>query len=212
LQPTLEAAQSVLRPIAEAKEQSGVKDEQKIKLYADRGYFSRSDLKNCEDSGFLTYVPAPVHRTESAGFYSKSSFIFNKHDNTYTCPAGEILTKHQLKKRKGMFITEYKNAKACQGCALKSRCTKAKARHVSRWEHEECLEQNRQRLEDEPDAMKTRGSLVEHPFGTIKDYILNGGFLVRGKEKVQAELSMAQLCYNLKRVLNIVNFQELMAI
>ena len=38
-----------------------------------------------------------------------------------------------------------------------------------------------------------------------------GGFLMRGLEKVRAEFSLTALAYNLRRVLNIVGFAELMA-
>ena len=38
-----------------------------------------------------------------------------------------------------------------------------------------------------------------------------GTFLMRGLEKVRAEFSLTALAYNLRRVLNIVAFAELMA-
>jgi hypothetical protein len=45
---------------------------------------------------------------------------------------------------------------------------------------------------------------VEHPFGTIKHQILgNARLLVRGMKGAQAELSLAVLAYNLKRVFNM---------
>jgi hypothetical protein len=38
-----------------------------------------------------------------------------------------------------------------------------------------------------------------------------GAFLLRGLEKVRAEFSLTALAYNLRRGLNIVGFEELMA-
>ena len=38
-----------------------------------------------------------------------------------------------------------------------------------------------------------------------------GAFLTRGLERVRAEFSLTALAYNLRRVLNIVGFAELMA-
>jgi hypothetical protein len=38
-----------------------------------------------------------------------------------------------------------------------------------------------------------------------------GAFLMRGLEKVRAEFSLTALAYNLRRVLNIVGFADLMA-
>jgi len=45
---------------------------------------------------------------------------------------------------------------------------------------------------------------VEHPFGTIKQWMNQGAFLMRGPEKVRGEFSLTALAYNLRRVLNIV--------
>ena len=59
--------------------------------------------------------------------------------------------------------------------------------------------------------MQKRKELVEHPFGTIKHWMDQGYFLTRGFEKVTGEMSLTALCYNIKRVLNIVNVKELMA-
>jgi hypothetical protein len=39
-----------------------------------------------------------------------------------------------------------------------------------------------------------------------------GAFLMRGLKKVRAEFSLTALVYNLRRVLNIVEFAELMAV
>ena len=56
-----------------------------------------------------------------------------------------------------------------------------------------------------------RRETVEHPFGTIKQWMNQGAFLMRGLEKVRAEFSLTALAYNLRRVLNLVSFTELMA-
>jgi hypothetical protein len=38
-----------------------------------------------------------------------------------------------------------------------------------------------------------------------------GGLLMRGLDRVRAEFSLTALAYNLRRVLNLVGFTELMA-
>jgi hypothetical protein len=52
--------------------------------------------------------------------------------------------------------------------------------------------------------VKKRGSIVEHPFGTIKRMLGWDHFLVRGKEKVSGENALIMFAYNFKRVLNIL--------
>jgi len=67
------------------------------------------------------------------------------------------------------------------------------------------------RLAQRPDVLSQRRAVVEHPFGSIKQWMNQGAFLMRGLEKVRGEFSLTALAYNLRRVLNLVGFQELMA-
>ena len=67
------------------------------------------------------------------------------------------------------------------------------------------------RLAKRPDVLDRRRETVEHPFGSIKQWMNQGAFLMRGLKKVRAEFSLTALAYNLRRVLNIVEFAELMA-
>ncbi len=67
------------------------------------------------------------------------------------------------------------------------------------------------RLAKRPDVLDRRRETVEHPFGTIKQWMNQAAFLMRGLEKVRAEFSLTALAYNLRRVLNIAGFADLMA-
>ena len=67
------------------------------------------------------------------------------------------------------------------------------------------------RVAAHPEKMKLRKQLCEHPFGTIKRFFGYTHFLLKGLTQVGAEWSLITLAYNLKRVLNLVNFETLMA-
>jgi len=67
-----------------------------------------------------------------------------------------------------------------------------------------------QRLKNNPEKMRLRGQLAEHPFGTIKRGMSHGYFLLRGLKKVAAEMSLTVLSYNLKRVVNILGVEKMM--
>ena len=61
--------------------------------------------------------------------------------------------------------------------------------------------------------VKKRGSLAEHPFGTIKRSLGWDHFLVRGTLKVSGENALIMLSYNFKRLLNLIGitlFQKLL--
>jgi len=87
---------------------------------------------------------------------------------------------------------------------------KAKQRAIRRWEHEAVLETVQKRLDQNPDAMRTRRETVEHPFGTMKMRIGATHFLCKTLPKVATEMALGVLTYNLTRVLNIVGFEKLM--
>ena len=82
---------------------------------------------------------------------------------------------------------------------------------VSQLENEAVLDRMQARLAKRPDIIGVRRSTVEHPFGSIKQWMNQGAFLMRGLEKVRGEFSMTALAYNLRRVLNLVGFEALMA-
>ena len=77
-------------------------------------------------------------------------------------------------------------------------------------ENEAVLDRMQARLGARPEVLEERRKVVEHPFGTIKQWMNEGAFLMRGLEKVRGEFSLTALAYNLRRVLNIVGFTELM--
>lgn len=61
--------------------------------------------------------------------------------------------------------------------------------------------------------IKKRGSLAEHPFGTIKQHLGWTHFLVRGREKVSGENALIMFSYNFRRLLNLIGialFKKLM--
>ena len=58
--------------------------------------------------------------------------------------------------------------------------------------------------------MKKRQAMVEHPFGTIKSSFGYRDFLTKGMESVGAEMSLAALIYNLKRVINVLGVAPLL--
>jgi hypothetical protein len=105
----------------------------------------------------------------------------------------------------------YVNKAACSDCAIRSRCTNGTFRTVSRLNNEAVLDRVQARLAARPDILARRREMVEHPFGSIKQWMNQAAFLMRGLENVRGEFSLTALAYNLRRVLSLVGFTELMA-
>ena len=79
-------------------------------------------------------------------------------------------------------------------------------------ENEDPLDRMAKRVAARPDILDRRREIVEHPFGSIKQWMNQGAFLMRGLEKVRAEFSLTALVYNLRRALNILGVSKLLAV
>lgn len=59
--------------------------------------------------------------------------------------------------------------------------------------------------------MEQRKCLSEHPFGTIKRTLGAYYFLLKGKAKVEAEMALFCLSYNMRRAITMLGVQPLIA-
>jgi transposase/IS5 family transposase len=184
---------------------------EKIDVVADKGYFRTEDIASCEEAGLTPHVPRPQRGAAvKNGFFRKDEFHYDAEQNAYICPAGQALTPIREGKRRALKKVDYGNAKACRACALRPHCTKD-VRAVSRLENEDALDRMAERLRARPEILERRREIVEHPFGSIKQWMNQGAFLMRRLEKVRAEFSLTALAYNLRRALNILGMEKLMA-
>jgi Transposase DDE domain len=67
------------------------------------------------------------------------------------------------------------------------------------------------RLDADPDKMRVRRQTVEHPFGTIKAWMGSMHFQMKTLKKVGAEMALHVLAYNMKRVMQILGSEGLIA-
>ena len=145
-----------------------------------------------------------------AGLFRKDEFKYDAESDEILCPGGQRLRPFSSSVLRGLKKINYANKQACRDCAIRSRCTNNSFRSVSRMQNEAVLDRMQSRLGKRPEVLNQRRQVVEHPFGTIKQWMNQGAFLMRGLEKVRGEFSLTALAYNLRRVLNLVGFAELM--
>ena len=212
--------------VSELKKYFEIKD--KTVVVADAGYFEEKEIiKAEEDENFEVYVSHPRDSQNQktkvkekkdevpAKGFKKDDFKYDKERDVFQCPEGGVLTKQgngSVDKRTGTRKYEY-ISKNCNGCSKRTLCTKSKyGRSVKVTEffneinafREKCNTDIGKRL------LAKRKELVEHPFGTIKHSWGYRCFMQKGKEAVAAEFSFIAFIYNLRRVLNIVEFDVLM--
>jgi hypothetical protein len=179
---------------------------------ADRGYFKGEEILQCEEAGISALVPKPLASGSKAdGRFDKRDFVYDPKRDEYRCPAGERAIWRTTTVEKGQTLHRYWPS-ACPHCPLKSQCTPSAYRRVTRWEHEQVLDDMQRRLDRTPEASRVRRQMVEHPFGTLKAWMGSTHFLTKTLPRVRTELSLHVMAYNLKRMLQIFGTQMLVAL
>jgi len=193
-----------------AKETKATLEVEKLDAVADRGYFNSEEILACEEAGITVTLPKPMTSNSKAeGRFGKQDFVYVAEDDVYLCPAGERLSYRYTNEEDGKTLRRYWTT-ACQACALKSKCTTARERRISRWEHEAVLETVQARLDQNPDKMRVRRQTVEHPFGTIKSWMGSTHFQMKTLKHVGTEMALHVLAYDMKRVMSILGVGGLM--
>ena len=187
-----------------------VLDVPEVELVADRGYYKTEDIIACEKAGIIPHVPKP-DRSPAAGkgMFPKSQFIYLPERNIYICPGGAEMKPILRTKTRDEPETGYANISACRTCALKPKCSGSRYRRIRRYDNENSLDQMAERIAQRPELACIRRSTVEHPFGSIKKWMGQDAFLMRGLENVRGEFSLTALAYNIRRAINLVGLPAL---
>lgn len=185
---------------------------EKLTVVVDTGYESAIEIKKCIDEEITPIIPKANKQKaqEDKGVFVREKFIYHEQSDSYRCPNNQEIKRTnstQIKREKLLF--NYRSSSAvCKNCPLRDKCLPQQTpyKQLFRWEHEEVIEKhNRHMQTDEAKTIiKQRGSIVEHPFGTIKRTLGWDHFLVRGIEKVSGENSLIMFSYNFRRVINLI--------
>lgn len=193
----------------------------------DKGYHKGSELKTAQELGVKTLVAIPDVSSASMApdpAYNVSEFVYNKKDNTYTCPQGHALitngnwyqksnTSHKRKNGNTYLVQHFKTP-ACKTCPMINFCTKntgGRGRVIERSEYQDYVDQNRINIEKNKAVYKQRQSIIEHNYGTIKRQ-WNFHFILtkKGMERAASDVGMMFVAYNLRRLLNLIDKKDLL--
>jgi transposase len=199
-----------LEPMArQAKEQL---EQPELTVTADAGYSNGKQFQACEDANITAYVPPSRSKNSSRKgkeFFDRSAFTYDAQHDRYQCPAGQLLIFKQL--HNGDRV--YKAVNDCTSCPLKGQCTDAERRYLSRHAHEDAFDRMEHRMQAHPEMMVSRRSIVEHPFGNLKQWLFgNGRFLLQQLDGARAEMALAINAYNLKRAIKVLGTRQMMAL
>jgi transposase len=182
---------------------------EELGVVADRGYYRGEEIVDCEKANITAYLPKPdTSPNRAKGQFGREAFRYLAEDDEYQCPGGQRLVHRMTTQEKGKTLHRYWTT-ACRQCLIKAQCTSGKERRMTRWEHEAVLETAQTRLVRNPDMMRIRRATVEHPFGTLKAWMGTTHFLTKTLDRVNTEMSLHVLAYNLKRMMNIMGTKPL---
>jgi transposase len=177
---------------------------------SDKGYTTGEQLALCAKENITTYSSPKDSSSDKNGLFNIDEFEYDLENDRYTCPAGDILNTNGSEYKKGSYTVKHYKTKACKTCGLKDQCTKNKnGRLIERSTHQEVVDNNRKRVEANPEYYRQRQQIIEHQFGTLKRQWGFTHTLVRGKPNVLTEVRLMMIIYNLKRALSIFGEIEL---
>ena len=178
----------------------------------DKGYHTGTEFDYANKHGVEVMVAIPdvaSHAPDVA--FDVEHFQYSKENDQYTCPAGQKLTTNGrwYNKKHGKTTNKMKHykTKACLSCTFFERCTQnKKGRLIERTEHADLIAANKERIEKNKEIYRKRQAIVEHPFGVIKRqwdfyYIMTKKTIKRAS----ADVGLIFICYNLRRIMNLVD-------
>jgi transposase len=185
----------------------------------DKGYHNGEKIDECARHGIRTLISPPAASRSgeipTPEFYN-DKFIYNPQTDSYTCPAGQTLTTngtlYNVKSWNGNTQIKQYKTRGCRTCACHSKCTsspKERGRILQRSIYQDVVEKNDHRVMAEKEKYRRRQEMVEHPFGVVKRQWGYDHVFLKGIDKVEAESNLIFLCYNLKRVINILGINLL---
>lgn len=117
-------------------------------VVADSKYGTTANFFDCHDHGIAAHIPVLKQTQDQQErrrkIFPESRFIYDSQTDTYSCPAGQTLSKRKHWVDRKAF--EYVTAKGvCQNCSLRAQCTQSESggRTLKRHERQELLDQVR---------------------------------------------------------------------
>ena len=177
---------------------------------ADAGYANNPELERIAKQDIRVIVPSKSQASKKIKPFAKKNFIYDKAKDCYTCPEGNILSYRYTDYKGQRIYTILKNA--CKYCRQLGICTTIRGNRVIARVEDEELKEKFEALYQQPDSQQIynlRKEKVELPFGHIKRNLKFDAFLLRGKDGVKAEVSLAATCFNMARMITIIGVMGL---
>jgi len=179
-------------------------------LLVDCGYVTGMDLAGCATQGVTLYGPWKENdwsKPKKPAVWSKDHFRRDGDLDAYVCPAGPLLKRSGCHKqgcsggREVRMETYRGEARTCQTCPLREKCTTSKksGRSVQRSEHEDLIQAHRAWMEtaEAKRVYRLRGQTIEIVFADVEEHRGLRRFSGHGLARVRTEFALEVLLHNL---------------
>jgi len=210
-----------ITPMAESAKE--IFETDSITVTADAGYASIQDITAAMNHGVEVHIagtdfdiclPAEAGEDTEITGHHNGRCVYIPERNITLCPMGNVLYPSSYDKTNGAIFCNYE---ACRQCTYK--CTKKtrgfyhhirmSSENFSKDFNDKDLVIKQVRIKPDKEIIKLRKSIVEHPFGTVKQNMNARNCLMKGIKNVAGEFSLTFLAYNIKRAINIIGYEKL---
>lgn len=171
-------------------------------IVGDKGHHSGENLRGIAERGLIPLISSPCQTRGAEGF-RREDFCYDAENDSYTCPAGQRLTRRLARQDTRLFQAR---GAVCRACPHFGVCTKSKTgRGLSISHDDEIIQQNRVRVHH-PDArpiMMIRRQRGEAPFGYFKQFGGLGRLTGHGLTFATKKALIAGMGWNLLRMLKV---------
>jgi transposase len=178
----------------------------KIKaVAADKNYCSGKNLRELEEKGIEPFIPAQKHPNTTGGI-EKSSFVYDKQEDIYICPSGNVLQYCHTTKRQAK-VYAVKN-KECFSCPMREKCTSGtKIRYVQHSIYKDEYNRLAVRIKSYGGIKmrRIRQITTEPLFAEAKQNHGLSKFMTRGIQKAKKNSILIASIQNLKRLMMFCN-------
>jgi transposase len=171
-------------------------------IVGDKGHHSGENLRGIEDRGLIPLISSPC-QTRGADGFRREDFTYDADTDSYTCPAGQVLTRRTSRQDTQLYQARGATCRACPHFGV---CTKSKTgRGLSINPDDAIIQENRARVHH-PDArpiMMIRRQRGEAPFGYWKQFGGLRRLTGHGLAFATKKALLAGIAWNLRRLLTV---------
>ena len=192
------------------------------KPVADAGFESEENYTWCEENGQIAFIKPANHDQSKTRKYKsdigkRENMRYDAENDAYICHAGHSIKaayQKRIKSKDGYpLVTTVYSCAHCDGCPHKTRCIKGASKtpleersknlYVSKNFQRQRREMETRITTDEGILLRINRSIqVEGAFGVLKQDMGFRRFLLRGQVKVQTELLMLSIAFNINKLHN----------